>query len=283
MHYWVRRYGAGLVTLLVLAMAVGLAQARELAMDPDELVAVELATIGVDPAGGSPLVLLREPESGDVVPIRIGPAEARAILMAQHDVPVPRPQTHDLVGNILESLDATLERVFVDGLSDGIYYGMLELHVEGRDDPVRVDSRPSDGLALAVRAGAEILVSPEILQAGQDLEYEGMEDDQVVTALGITVVEATEDLRGALGLTDEDGVIVSGVRGHAAYRGLEEGALIVAVNDETPQTPMDFLDLVRDTPDGERATIRYIQDGEEQEMDVPTDVPQRDQEEGITL
>ncbi|QIT54183.1 hypothetical protein HC341_02480 [Aquisalimonas sp. 2447] len=276
---------ASAVTLLAMmtVLMAGQAQARDLAVDPDDLVPVELATVGVDPAGGAPLVLLREPDSGDVVPIRIGVAEARAILMAQHDVDVPRPQTHDLVGNILAGLDATLQRVLVDDLSDGIYYGMLELAVEGRDEPVLVDTRPSDGLALAVRSGARILVSPEILQAGEDLEYEGMEDDQVVTALGITVVEATDDLRSALGLPDRDGVIVSGVRGRAGHLGLEEGALILSVNDETPEMPMDFLDLVRATPDGQRARVRFLQDGEEEEIELSTEIPRERREEGITL
>ena len=276
---------ASAVTLLAMmtVLMAGQAQARDLAVDPDDLVPVELATVGVDPAGGAPLVLLREPDSGDVVPIRIGVAEARAILMAQHDVDVPRPQTHDLVGNILAGLDAILQRVLVDDLSDGIYYGMLELAVEGRDEPVLVDTRPSDGLALAVRSGARILVSPEILQAGEDLEYEGMEDDQVVTALGITVVEATDDLRSALGLPDRDGVIVSGVRGRAGHLGLEEGALILSVNDETPEMPMDFLDLVRATPDGQRARVRFLQDGEEEEIELSTEIPRERREEGITL
>lgn len=283
MGYRVYRWGAALVLTVIVTGVLSGAHARELAMDPDDMVPVELATIGVDRTGGTPLVLLREPESGDVVPIRIGLAEARAILMAQQDVPVPRPQTHDLIGNVLEGLDATLVRVLVDDLSNGIYYGMLELNVAGRDEPVLVDTRPSDGLALAVRTDARILVSPEILQAGQDLEYEGIEDDQVVTALGITVVEATDDLRDALDIGDRGGVIVSGVRGHAAHVGLTEGTLIIAVNDETPETPMDFLDLVRDTPSGERARIRYLDQGEEREIEVPTDVPDRRRREGITL
>ena len=267
--------------LLAAVVALAPAQARELAKDPDDLVPVELATVGVDPAGGAPLVLLREPESGDVVPIRIGPAEARAILMAQQGVPVPRPQTHDLLARVLEGFDASLERLFVDDLSDGIYYGMLELAVEGRDEPLLIDTRPSDGLALAVRTGARILVSPEILQAGRDRDYEALEDDQVVTALGVTVVEATDDLREALGLSDRTGVLVSGARGPASHMGLSEGHLIVAVNDEAVETPMDFLDRVRETPRGERATIRFHDGDAEQEMELSTDVP--DSDEGITL
>uniref|UniRef100_UPI0025BF20CA bifunctional nuclease family protein n=1 Tax=Aquisalimonas sp. TaxID=1872621 RepID=UPI0025BF20CA len=144
MQYWVRRYGIGLLVALSVGVLSTLAQARDLAMDPEDMIAVELATVGVDRAGGAPVVLLREPDSGDVVPIHIGFAEARAILMEQHGVPVPRPQTHDLVGSILQGLDATLERVFVDNLADGIYYGMLELSVAGQDAPVHVDTRPSD-------------------------------------------------------------------------------------------------------------------------------------------
>lgn len=283
MRVWLRLVGSLLLLALMAVLVSAQAQARELAVDPDDLVPVELATVGVDPRSRGPLVLLREPDSGDVVPIHIGVAEARAILMALHDISVPRPQTHDLVGNVLDGLNATLERVLVDDLSDGVYYGMLELAVEGRDDPVLVDTRPSDGLALAARSGARILVSPEILQAGRDLEYEGMEDDQVVTALGVTVVEATDDLRAALDLPDRDGVIVSGVRGRASHLGLREGALIVAVNGETPETPMDFLDLVRATPDDERASLRFVQDDEEMEIELSTALPRQPGDEGITL
>ncbi len=275
---------ARLVVLLALIGIGGSAlQARELAVPEDELIPVELATVGVVPGTSAPVVLLREPESGDIVPIFIGLAEARAILLALRDVTVSRPQTHDLMRNLLDATGASLERVVVDDLVDGTYLGALELRLAGEDAPILVDSRPSDGLALAARTGAAILVAPRVLEAGRDLEYEGLRDDQVVTALGITVEEVTAELRQALGLPDDPGLLVSGSRGRAADAGIRPGSLLLTVNGETPESPMHFLDLVRRTPAGQRATITYWQDGELQEVRLTTDVPPPRRGEGPRL
>jgi len=261
------------ISSILMLMAVP-GQAREPLKNPDDLVAVELATVGVDPFTGSPLVLLREPGSGDVVPISIGPAEARAILMAIQEVPTPRPMTHDLATDIIKNTGGRLERVLVDGLVENTYFGLLDIRMEDDEDtPVYVDSRPSDALALAVRAGAGILVAPDVLQATRDLEFEGLEDDQVVTALGITVTEVTDELREALGLPDEDGLLVNRAVGEAEGAGIVAGAMILEINGETPTSPMDFLDRVRKIPDDEKARIRFWHEGEEQEAEISTDVP----------
>lgn len=264
------------------------AGARELAVDIDEMVEVEIATIGVAAFGRSPVVLLREPNAREVIPIFIGPNEANAILRGMHGIDTPRPLTHDLLGSVLAGLDVTLERIYVDDLVDNTFLGMLELRVAGRDEPVRIDSRPSDAMALALRAGATIHVAPRVLEAAREIEFEGL-DDQIVTALGITVNPVTDDLRVALDLPNEPGVLVSNVTGPAEEAGMEPGALVLEVNDETPITPMRFLDLVRRTPADEDARIRYWQAGEIHELELPTDVPspqprrERTPEPGITL
>ncbi|WP_018864757.1 MULTISPECIES: bifunctional nuclease domain-containing protein [Thioalkalivibrio] len=260
---------------LALVLAVSDALARE--VDPEALervLPVELATVGMDAQTGAPIALLRDPDSGDVVPIVIGPEQAQSILLAMHEVQLSRPQTHDLMIDLLEELDATLERVIVDGLVDGTYLGWLELRVEGEDEPRYVDTRPSDGLALAVRTGATIAVSPDVLEADVPFEYSPPGDDEVVTALGITVIAVRDDLREALELPDEPGVLVSRAQGAAAAAGLAQGALILEVNGQTPETPIEFLDAVSETPDGEEAEIRFWLDGEEQTITLPTDVPQ---------
>lgn len=248
------------------------ARSRELAVEPDELIAVELAMVGVVPMSGVPVVVLRA-ESGAIVPIFIGLVEAQAILMAQRNVATPRPMTHDLTSSLIQALDATLERVIVDELRDGTYLGALELKLAGRDTPVLVDTRPSDGLALAVRNNSAIFVSPAVLEAGADIPFEGLGDDDVVTALGITVVPVTEDLRKALGLPDRPGVLVSDARGMASIGGLKPGSLILAINGGPVESPVDFLDRISQIPRNEKARISYWHEGEEKELDVPTDVP----------
>jgi bifunctional DNase/RNase len=259
------------------------AAARELAVDPAELIPVELATVALAFGTDIPVVLLREPASGDVVPIFIGVAEARAILLALRGVEMPRPMTHDLLHDVIGKLSGTLERVVVDELRNGTYFGALEVRVAPGGALVRIDARPSDALALAVRAKAEILVARAVLQAGRGLEFEGLAREQVVTALGITVVEATDELREALDLPAARGVVVTAASGPAAYAGLRPGTLIVEVNGEVPENPMGFLELVRKTPAGQRASVVYLQDGEAHRLELPTDVPARRQPAGVVL
>jgi uncharacterized protein len=264
----------------------GLVSGRELAVDAGTMVEVEIATIGLA-AGAVPVVLLREPGARDVVPIFIGPTEAEAILRGLHDIQPPRPMTHELLGSVLAGIDVRLERVYVDDLVDNTFLGMLELRVEGRDKPVRIDSRPSDALALALRTGASIHVAPKVLEAARQIDFEGL-DDQIVTAIGITVTPVTRELREALELPDRDGVLVSGVRGEAEEAGMKPGALLLEINSQTPKSPLAFLDLVRTTPSDENAHIRYWQDGDVHEIELSTDVPaprQRREREtpGITL
>ncbi|MGY6564386.1 bifunctional nuclease domain-containing protein [Billgrantia aerodenitrificans] len=273
------KLGSYLLSLLcgvaLLAASMGAASARELAAEIGEMVEVEIATVGVAGFGGPPVVLLREPGAREVIPIFIGVNEAGAILRGLAGERSPRPMTHDLLSDVLGEMEATLERVYVDAIVDHTFLGMLELSLPGRDERVRIDSRPSDAIALAIHAGASIHVAPQVLEAARDIEYEGL-DDQVVVALGITVAPVTADLREALGLPDQPGVLVSDVRGPAADAGLEPGALLLEVNGEVPETPLRYLELVRDTAVDEDARLRYWQQGEEYEIEVTTDVPPRE-------
>ncbi len=256
---------------LLIYVPVDSIMARELAVNADELVPVELASIGVVPMIGTPVVLLREPDSGSVVPIFIGPNEARAIMMAQRGIESHRPMTHDLLVDLMEAMGGTLERVVVDELSNGTYHGALEVSLAD-GSTLRIDSRPSDALAMAVRSGASILVAPAVLEAGEDIPFEGLGDEDIVTALGITVMSVTSDLRQALQLPDEPGVLISSVRGMAAMAGLQPGALIVKVNDKIPATPLTFLELINDTEMGEKAKVDFWHDGEFQTVELGTDV-----------
>ncbi len=266
-------FRAGLLPPLLLLLTATVAAERPLAVADEELIPVELATVGVVPMTGTPVVLLREPEQGRTVPIFIGPAEARAILLAQRGIEPERPLTHDLLVAVMNGLGGRLERVVVDELRDSTYLGALEIRLSEPDRLIRIDSRPSDALAMAVRTGARIAVAPAVLAANEDLPFEGLGDDDRVTALGITVMEVSRDLRQALNLPEDAGVLVSSVSGIAAVLGLQPGALVVAVNDTTPPSPLGFLELVNATPRGEKARIRYWAGGEYRTIELETTVP----------
>jgi len=264
----------GLLLVLLIGLMISAAQAREPMQDLDSLIPVELATVGVDPFSGAPVVILRAPESGDIVPITIGSNEAMAIMRALGSVEMPRPMTHDTAIAMMEALQGELYQVMVDGLVGNSYHGVLDIRREDDPDtPIYVDTRPSDALALAVRTGARILVAPDVLQAASGRGFEGLGDDQLVTALGITVGNVTETLREELNLPEQDGLLVVRVLQQAREAGIEPGALILTVNGETPESALEFLRLVQRTESGEPAVIRFWLDGEEHEVSLDTDVP----------
>lgn len=256
-----------LITSLFFPATIPAADASE------DLVRAELATVGLDRHSGVPVALLREPDSGEVVPIFIGIVEAQAILQGLHEVESPRPLTHDLLADAIGRLDAELLSIQVHDLRGGTYHGRLILRKDNGDS-VEIDTRPSDGLALAVRLGARIEVSPEILRADLDFDFQAPEGSQdVVQAAGITVVNATRELRDELGLPDATGVLVSSTRATAREQGLQPGDLIIAVGEQQPDSPLAFLEAIRVTPEGEKAKIRFWREGEEREIKVSTEVP----------
>lgn len=267
------RTRAGVVTALLLAtLPTGAAVP---AVPPDaDLREVELATVGWDMITHAPIVLLREPESGKVVPIWVGIAEAQAIARALHQIEMPRPMTHDLLADVVRRLGAEVEEVLVHDLKEGTYYGMVRLRVGPQHERIEIDSRPSDALALALRTSAPIRVARKILVDAPEFEFLAPEGpEQVVKALGITVVSVTEALREQFGLPERDGVVVTSVAGEAEKQGLRRGDLIVRVNDVVPTKPMEFFDAVLKTPRGRPVRITYWREGAEHEVSLPVEVP----------
>ena len=131
---------------------------------------VEIAGLQVEATTGAPVVLLREHDAPHrVLPIFIGGPEAAAIALALSSQTPPRPLTHDLMVSLVEQLDARVDRVEVTLLRDGVYFA--ELSVNGPQGPQRLDSRPSDAIALAVRVHAPLFVAEAVLdEAGAVVE-----------------------------------------------------------------------------------------------------------------
>ena len=122
---------------------------------------VTVAGVTVDPVTKAPVVVLRDPETGNVVPIWIGLLEANAIALALEGIELPRPMTHDLMKSILHATGTRLRSVEIADIRDSTYFALL--HLEGNEGSVQVDARPSDAIALALRCGARILVSETVL------------------------------------------------------------------------------------------------------------------------
>jgi hypothetical protein len=131
---------------------------------------VEMAIKGlmVDPITNMPIVLLHDREGARVLPIWIGVFEANAIALQIENQTTPRPMTHDLLRNVITDLKAAVDRVVVTELKENTFYAAIYLQVG--DDLVAVDARPSDAIALALRARAPIFVEDAVLEGAKTLD-----------------------------------------------------------------------------------------------------------------
>ena len=127
------------------------------------MVEVVIDSVRVSLTNQNRIVLLRETNSERYLPIWIGPYEAEAITIALQEVEVARPQTHDLLKNVLKALSARLVRVEIVALREDVFYGNLVVETGGR--MLNIDCRPSDALALAVRAHVPIMVANEVMDS----------------------------------------------------------------------------------------------------------------------
>jgi len=140
---------------------------KETAVAADGLLEVKVQGVYVDPVGAK--VVFLSPEKGDkVLRVWIGDAEAMAITAALNKIPFPRPMTHDLLLSAIKALGGKVERVVITDLRDSTYYATIVL----RDEKglKELDARPSDSIALALRAKAPIFLSPKVQKAMEPLK-----------------------------------------------------------------------------------------------------------------
>ena len=134
----------------------------------------EMVIYGVsfDLGSKQPIVLLKTADGNRFLPIWIGHPEAAAILMKLQGASTPRPMTHDLVADMLEQLDAQVIRITVTELKESTFYASITVQQNGSE--VEIDSRPSDAIALAVRAEAPIFAADDVIEESA-IEFEGEE------------------------------------------------------------------------------------------------------------
>ena len=135
---------------------------------------IEMVIYGVsfDLVGKQPIVLLKTADGNKFLPIWIGHPEAAAILMKLQGASTPRPMTHDLVTAMLEQLDAQVTRITVTELKENTFYASITVAQNGSE--IDIDSRPSDAIALAVRAEAPIYANERVIEESA-IEFEGEE------------------------------------------------------------------------------------------------------------
>jgi bifunctional DNase/RNase len=162
----VRWMGVCFVAGVLALSASWRAEARELAVPASDLVPAEL--VGVLGLADSGIAVMVFRVGDEELPVFVGVAEAEAIERARRGLRPPRPLTHELFGDVLVATGWTIERLVIDALRDGQFMAALELRNAESGLRRRVDSRPSDGMALALRSDAPVYVARQVIEAAAE-------------------------------------------------------------------------------------------------------------------
>ena len=162
------------------------------------IVAVRVERVTLDTSSNRFVVILKDDTYHRWLPIVVGPAEAQAIALHLEKVKPPRPMTHDLLKNILDSVKADVSRVIVSDLKENTYYAIIDIKKNGTQS--KVDARPSDAIALALRVSAPIFVDEEVMQKASisnEIETETVKygEEEEVYLLNLELQKAVQEER----------------------------------------------------------------------------------------
>ncbi|MGH7855467.1 MAG: bifunctional nuclease domain-containing protein [Candidatus Binatia bacterium] len=208
-------------------------------------VEARVKTMLIDPNSQSPVVVLETVADKKPLPIWIDVPEARAIALELEHVSLPRPLTHDLIRNILQSVGATLKRVTITELRNSTYFANLTLAT--KEKVIQVDSRPSDAIAIALRMKAPIFVSTQVLAKSKPLPGPTGRVEQNQKKLGFQAQDLTAELAKLLDSQQQKGVLVTDVAagGVATKAGLQRGDIITKANDQAISSTIELESAIQ--------------------------------------
>ena len=130
------------------------------------MIEMKVMGIAIDTASGSPIIVLNDKENRKALPIWIGSAEASAIIRKIENIPSTRPMTHDLFIQIAQQSEYEIARVEINNVDDQTYFSTIYMFNPNLQKELQIDSRPSDAIAIALRADVPIYVTTNVLAAG---------------------------------------------------------------------------------------------------------------------
>jgi bifunctional DNase/RNase len=157
-------------------------------------IEVKIRALMMDPNSGTPIIILKDVQSETMLPIWVGAYEANAIALEIEKIAPPRPMTHDLLRNLIVEMGIQVERVVVTSLRDNTFFAVIEMQTSDGNRMV-LDSRPSDAIALALRADCPIYVDMEVINASQHT----VPTDEQIADEGATAEEEWPDVIGEAG------------------------------------------------------------------------------------
>lgn len=237
-------------------------------------VEMKVKKVMLDPSIKTPtaVVILESTKDKRLFPIWIGSEEATSIAIELENVSVPRPLTHDLIRNILQSLGATLHHITITDLRNSTYYAIISLRLKGQE--FQVDSRPSDAIAVALRMKAPIYASSQVLAKAKPLPSPEKPREDFRKILGIHVQDLSPQLASLFDPQVKQGVLVADVElGSAASEaGIQRGDIILKVNDRTVQRVSDLESFFKATKKPTQVKMEVLRKGKSATMvlDLPS-------------
>lgn len=140
-------------------------------------IEVKIRALMMDPNSGTPIIILKDINSETMLPIWVGAYEANAIALEIEKIAPQRPMTHDLLRNLIMEMGARVDRVVVTELRENTFFAVIEMSAND-GTPIMLDSRPSDAIALALRADCPIFVDMEVIRASRNSVGNEREGDE---------------------------------------------------------------------------------------------------------
>ena len=132
------------------------------------LLEMRVFGLAIDPLTNAPIVILKDTEDKNVLPIWIGPLEASAIATELEKIQLSRPMTHDLLRDIFKNLAITVSKVAITDIEDNVYYAAI--HLIYGENSYAIDARPSDAIAVALRTNSPIFVENKVLEKSKNID-----------------------------------------------------------------------------------------------------------------
>jgi bifunctional DNase/RNase len=224
-------------------------------------VEMQVRQVVLDPASNTPVVILESVPERKLLPIWVGAAEATSIAQELEQVQSPRPNSHDLIRNILKGLGATLTRITISDLRNNTYYATITLRM--RNQELQIDSRPSDAIAVALRMKAAIFATAQVLTKARPLPSSPGQKDDLKESMGVQLQDLTPELASLLESPGIQGVLVADVdlASPAMEAGLSRGDVIVKVNDKPVQKASQVEAALKSAKKPARVKIEILRKG----------------------
>ncbi|GJL77098.1 MAG: hypothetical protein NPINA01_00870 [Nitrospinaceae bacterium] len=140
------------------------------------MVEMKVEGLTLDPLTNMPIIILKDSSGSKALPIWVGYFEANAIALEIEKITTPRPMTHDLLRNLIQTMKAKINHILVSELKDNTFYAVISLVCDG--NTVSIDSRPSDAIALALRTKSPIYVEEKVIEAAKSLDLPDTETNK---------------------------------------------------------------------------------------------------------